>query len=113
MANTAGKKRAPQKSLALEVLIPVDVLPEKKSGSRSSHLTKIAAELKETPGQWYKIAYGRTQSAYQKRKRLVDMSGKVPYEDGKFQAEVRAAEEDGMSEIYARFMLAEESADGS
>lgn len=103
-----SKPRSPQKSLALDELIPVDFVPEKKSGTRNSALSKIADTLRDTPLQWYKIGNGRTQSAYQKRKRLADMSNG----DGKFQAEVRSTDEPGVSDIFARYVPAD-AKDGS
>lgn len=96
MPATKGKKRAPQQSLALKEIVPVDSVPEKKSGSRTSHLKRVAEQIRQAPGQWFLIGRGKRQSAYQKRARLKGL-------DTAFEVEVRATDEDGISEIYARF----------
>lgn len=100
----AGHKRAPQSSLALNELEPVDALPPKQSTQRNSALKKIADHLRENPDQWYKIAQGKRQSAYQKRARLKSI------EPGAFEVEVRNTEADGttlpagISNVFARYI---------
>lgn len=93
----AKGNRAAQQSLALAEIEPVDSLPEKKSGQRNSHLNKVADALRAKPNQWFRIGHGKRASAYQKRMRLKAL-------DTAFEVEVRAAEDEGMSDIYARFV---------
>lgn len=111
----AKATRAAQKSLALESLEPVDALPPKQSTQRNSALKKIADQLRENPGQWYKIAQGKRQSAYQKRARL---KGHGKETGATFEVEVRNMEADGtalpegISNVFARYVKTE-LADGT
>lgn len=101
----AKNKRAPQQSLALTELEPVDALPEKATTQRNSALKKIADQLQANPGQWYRIANGKRQSAYQKRARLKAQG------DG-FEVEVHPTTTKGISDVFARF-VEDTQADGT